>query len=135
MECLGFTTYDAVKYFEDITISKKEDSIQIPDMYYAVYQNILAINHFKNEAYIFAHCYESKNNIETIGHLIKMQSFSSYDFKSNGKISSNLTDEAFKANVDLANKNIVIAATYFNLYYLKNFNKILKEMISMYTVP
>lgn len=101
----GFTTYDAVKYFEDITISKKEDSIQIPDMYYAVYQNIIAINHFKNEAYIFAHCYESKNNIETIGHLIKMQSFSSYDFKSNGKISSNLTDEAFKANVDLAKKH------------------------------
>ena len=101
----GFTTYDAVKYFEDITISKKEDSIQIPDMYYAVYQNIIAINHFKNEAYIFAHCYESKNNIETIGHLIKMQSFSSYDFKSNGKISSNQTDEAFKANVDLAKKH------------------------------
>ena len=101
----GFTTYDAVKYFEDITISKKEDSIQIPDMYYAVYQNIIAINHFKNEAYIFAHCYESKNNIETIGHLIKMQSFSSYDFKSEGKISSNLTDEAFKANVDLAKKH------------------------------
>ena len=101
----GFTAYDAVKYFEDITISKKEDSIQIPDMYYAVYQNIIAINHFKNEAYIFAHCYESKNNIETIGHLIKMQSFSSYDFKSEGKISSNLTDEAFKANVDLAKKH------------------------------
>ena len=31
----GFTAYDAVKYFEDIVISKKEDSIQIPDMYYA----------------------------------------------------------------------------------------------------
>ena len=101
----GFTAYDAVKYFEDITISKKEDSIQIPDMYYAIYQNIIAINHFKNEAYIFAHCYESKNNIETIGHLIKMQSFSTYDFRSKGKISSNLRDEAFKANVDLAKKH------------------------------
>ncbi|MBT4918869.1 MAG: anthranilate synthase component I family protein, partial [Flavobacteriaceae bacterium] len=42
----GFTAYDAVKYFEDITISKKEDSIEIPDIYYAVYQNIIAINHF-----------------------------------------------------------------------------------------
>ena len=51
----GFTAYDAVKYFEDIHISKKEKSIDIPDMYYAVYQNIIAINHFKNEAYIFAH--------------------------------------------------------------------------------
>ena len=84
----GFTAYDAVKYFEDITISKKEDSIQIPDMYYAVYQNIIAINHFKNEAYIFAHCYETESNIEAIDHLIKMQSFSSYDFKSKGEIIS-----------------------------------------------
>ena len=51
----GYTAYDAVKYFEDITISKKENSLKIPDIYYAVYQNIIAINHFKNEAYIFAH--------------------------------------------------------------------------------
>ena len=80
----GFTAYDAVKYFEDITISKKDDSIEIPEMYYAVYQNIIAINHFKNEAYIFAHCYESESNIDAIDHLIKVQSFSSYDFESKG---------------------------------------------------
>jgi anthranilate synthase component 1 len=101
----GFTAYDAVKYFEDITISKKEDSIEIPDIYYAVYQNIIAINHFKNEAVIFAHCYERESNIEIINHLIKKQSFSSYDFKPKGEIISNLTDKAFKSNVDLAKKH------------------------------
>jgi anthranilate synthase component 1 len=101
----GFTAYDAVKYFEDITISKKEDSIEIPDIYYAVYQNIIAINHFKNEAVLFAHCYERESNIEIINHLIKKQSFSSYDFKPKGEIISNLTDKAFKSNVDLAKKH------------------------------
>ena len=98
----GFTAYDAVKYFEDVTISKKDDSIEIPEMYYAVYQNIIAINHFKNEAYIFAHCYESESNIDAIDHLIKVQSFSSYNFESKGDISSNLSDEEFKSNVELA---------------------------------
>ena len=49
----GFTAYDAVKYFEDITISKKNGSVEIPDMYYAVYQNIIAINHFKNSTNFF----------------------------------------------------------------------------------
>jgi len=44
----GYTTYDAVRYFEDIEISKKENSLEIPDIYYAVYQNVIAINHFKN---------------------------------------------------------------------------------------
>ncbi|RUA11403.1 MAG: anthranilate synthase component I family protein, partial [Flavobacteriia bacterium] len=50
----GYMAYDAVRYFEDVEISKKEDSVSIPDIYYAVYQNIIAINHFKNEAYLFA---------------------------------------------------------------------------------
>ena len=101
----GFTAYDAVKYFEDIQISKKDNSIDIPEMYYAIYQNIIAINHFKNEAYIFAHCYNTESNINAIDHLIKVQSFSSYDFESKGAISSNLSDEEFKSHVELAKKH------------------------------
>jgi anthranilate synthase component 1 len=101
----GFTAYDAVRYFEDVDISKKEDSLQIPDIYYAVYQNIIAINHFKNEAYIFAHCFDTKNNVDDILHLIKAKNFASYQFTSQGKISSNLTDEDYKNNVELAKKH------------------------------
>ena len=118
----GFTAYDAVKYFEDISISKKEDSIDIPDMYYAVYQNIIAINHFKNEAYIFAHCYETESNIDAIDHLIKMQSFSSYDFESKGDISSNLTDEEFKSHVELAKKHCA-RGDVFQLVLSKKFQQ------------
>ena len=118
----GFTAYDAVKYFEDISISKKEYSLDIPDMYYAVYQNIIAINHFKNEAYIFAHCYESESNIDAIDHLIKMQSFSSYDFKSKGDISSNLTDEDFKSHVELAKKHCA-RGDVFQLVLSKKFQQ------------
>ena len=102
----GYTAYDAVRYFEDIQISKKDDSVVIPDMYYAVYQNIIAINHFKNEAYIFAHCYESvENNIDEIDRLINVQNFASYNFNSKGDIMSNLTDDEFRANVDVAKKH------------------------------
>ncbi|MDB9953987.1 anthranilate synthase component I family protein [Flavobacteriaceae bacterium] len=118
----GFTAYDAVKYFEDITISKKDDSIEIPEMYYAVYQNIIAINHFKNEAYIFAHCYETDSNIDAIHHLINVQSFSSYDFESKGNISSNLTDEEFKSNVDLAKKHCA-RGDVFQLVLSKKFQQ------------
>ena len=118
----GFTAYDAVKYFEDISISKKDDSIEIPEMYYAVYQNIIAINHFKNEAYIFAHCYQSESNIDAIDYLIKIQSFSSYDFESKGGISSNLTDEEFKSNVDLAKKHCA-RGDVFQLVLSKKFQQ------------
>ena len=50
----GYMAYDAVRYFESVEISKKPNSVDIPDIYYAVYQNVIAINHFKNEAYLFA---------------------------------------------------------------------------------
>ncbi|SFZ92776.1 anthranilate synthase component 1 [Flaviramulus basaltis] len=102
----GYTAYDAVRYFEDIQISKKDDSVVIPDVYYAVYKNIIAINHFKNEAYIFAHCYEdTENNIHDIDKLINIQNFASYNFNSKGDITSNLTDDEYKEQVELAKKH------------------------------
>jgi len=101
----GYTAYDAVKYFEDIEITKKEDAIEIPDIYYAVYKNIIAINHFKNEAYIFAHCFDGPNNIDDIHHLIKAKNFASYTFNSEGDIRSNLSDDDYKDHVELAKKH------------------------------
>ncbi|MEG3659873.1 anthranilate synthase component I family protein [Arenibacter palladensis] len=101
----GYMAYDAVRYFEDIDISKKENSISIPDIYYAVYQNIVAINHFKNEAYIFAHCYESENNIGEIEQILNAKNFASYNFSKEGNPVSNLKDEDYKEHVELAKKH------------------------------
>ncbi|WP_299102855.1 anthranilate synthase component I family protein [uncultured Winogradskyella sp.] len=101
----GYTSYDAVKYFEDIEISKKENSVAIPEVYYAVYQNIIAINHHKNEAYIFAHCFDTENNIDDILQLIQTRQYASYDFDTNGDIDSNLTDDEYKEHVELAKKH------------------------------
>ncbi|CAH8293152.1 anthranilate synthase component 1 [Mariniflexile fucanivorans] len=101
----GYIAYDAVKYFEDIDISKKENSITIPEVNYAVYQNIIAINHQKNEAYIFAHCFDNESNIDEIDHLIKVKNFASYNFASSGEISSNLSDDEYKHHVELAKKH------------------------------
>ena len=116
----GYIGYDAVRYFEDIEISKKENSLSIPEIYYAVYQNIIAINHFKNEAYIFAHCFNSENTIEDIHHLIKAKNFASYNFSCNGEIISNLTDEEYKNHVELAKKHC-IRGDVFQLVLSKNF--------------
>ncbi|WP_296377977.1 anthranilate synthase component I family protein [Winogradskyella sp.] len=102
----GYTAYDAVRYFEDVAISKKEDSVKIPDLYYAVYQNIIAINHFKNEAYIFAHCPDGiESNVDAVDKLINVQNFASFNFDTKDNISSNLTDDEFLEHVDLAKKH------------------------------
>jgi anthranilate synthase component 1 len=98
----GYTSYDAIKYFETIDIDSKENSVEIPEIQYAVYQNIIAINHFKNEAYIFSHCYEKESNIDELHHIITMDRFALYDFETINKIDSNLTDEEFEKHVEIA---------------------------------
>ncbi|MFC4816753.1 anthranilate synthase component I family protein [Flavobacterium sp. GCM10023249] len=101
----GFTSYDAVRYFEKVSITKRSSDLQIPDLYYAVYQNIIAINHFKNEAYIFCHSINNQNNIAEIEQLIQSKNFASYSFVKEGESVSNLTDADFKSNVALAKKH------------------------------
>ncbi len=101
----GFMAYDAVRYFEAVEISKKDNSVTIPDIYYAVYQNIIAINHFKNEAYLFAHCYETENNIPELEQVLKVRNFASYNFSKEGEVSTNLEDDAFKEQVAIAKKH------------------------------
>ncbi len=101
----GYMGYDAVRYFEDIELSKKENSVAIPDIYYAVYQNIIAINHFKNEAYIFAHCFNANDNTAELEQLLKVRNFASYNFSMEGPVTSNLADSDFKAQVEMAKKH------------------------------
>jgi anthranilate synthase component 1 len=101
----GFMAYDAVRYFESIEITKKDNSVAIPDIYYAVYQNVIAINHFKNEAYLFAHCFESENNIPQLEQVLKVRNFASYNFSKEGAVRTNLEDNDFKEHVALAKKH------------------------------
>lgn len=101
----GYMAYDAVRYFEDIEISRKKDSLDIPEVYYAVYQNIIAIDHFKNEAYIFAHCFQSENNIAEIEQLLRTRTFATYNFRREGQKTSNLKDSEYLQHVALAKKH------------------------------
>ena len=98
----GYIAYDAVRYFEDVTVDKKDGDLDIPDIYYAVYKNIIAINHFKNEAYIFCHSYDQSNNVDDIHQLISNRNFASYSYKNANDEASNLTDKEFMEHVELA---------------------------------
>ncbi len=101
----GYISYEAIRYFEDIEIKKKPNKLDIPDVYYAIYQNIIAINHFNNEAYIFAHTYENESNVDEIESLIKVKNFASYSFDIIGDTTSSIDDETFKNNVSIAKQH------------------------------
>lgn len=102
----GYISYNAVRYFEQVSVSKKPDSIEIPDVYYAVYKNIIAIDHFKNEAYLFSHTFaDESDDLENVEQLLKSKNFTSYEFERVGEVSSNLTDAEFKNIVQKAKEH------------------------------
>ncbi len=93
----GYTAYDAVQYFEEITIQASEDTArEIPLMYYQVFKYIIAINHFKDELYLIEHLLEGEESqLSQIENLIFNKNFPSYHFQLTGQETSNFTDEAF----------------------------------------
>lgn len=101
----GYLSYDSVQYFEDIEIAKKQDDLEIPDIYYAIYQNIIAINHFNNEAYLFCHNTTGENNIDQIEQLLKSKNFAEYNFQREGSPESNISDSSYKKLVDTCKKH------------------------------
>ncbi len=92
----GYTTYDAVQYFETIKFSNKKKSEKIADMRYRLYQYVIAINHFKDELFI------CENNIQGIDSelaalesLIKSKDVPVYPFNAKGAETSNMTDKDY----------------------------------------
>lgn len=96
----GYTSYDAVRYFEDVKIDTSRNEVVIPDMYYFVYEFVIAINQFNNEMFIFKHSidgynYQENISIDFIENLINYHQTPTFTFKKKGAESSNYTDEQF----------------------------------------
>lgn len=99
----GYTSYEAVEYFEDISFTKKENTTDIPEIYYALYQNVIAVNVFNNQAKLFSHSYQSESNLEEVVQLLNAPARDSFSFQRVGEPSSNMSDDDF---VELVKKGI-----------------------------
>lgn len=121
----GYTAYDAVQYFEQINLKNKQEDFSIPDMYYAVYQNIIAINHFKNEAYLFCHTLEDKSNLPQIEQLLQSKNIPSYPYSNAGQATSALSDEDFRTLVSKAKAHCQ-RGDVFQLVLSRRFNQAFK---------
>ena len=100
----GFFTFDTVAHFEDIQLETPVDAKRdIPFMQYHVYRYVIAIDHFRNQLYIFEHRLEDDNSphgLEKIQYLIQNKNFPEYRFSLNGEETSNMEDDDFKALVE-----------------------------------
>ena len=101
----GYLSYDSVKLFESVEIARRSENTEIPELYYAVYQNIIAINHFNNEAHLFCHCFKKESNLNEIERLLTVKNFTNYQFTKTGKLKSSISDKQYKSLVAKAKKH------------------------------
>ena len=97
----GYIAHDAVKHFESIDLNEEKESLDIPEIYYAVYQNIIAISIFNHEAHLFSHSFQKEHNLKKIEQLLRVDDIATFGFEKKGEKKSNLTDNEF---IDYVNK-------------------------------
>jgi anthranilate synthase component 1 len=87
----GFMSHESVKYFDSINIENKDD-FDIPDIYYGLYQNIIAISQYNHEAHIFCNTIANASNLDSIEAILNNKSYSVFSFKKDGQPESSITD-------------------------------------------
>lgn len=94
----GYFTFDTVQHFEDITLTASPNPARhIPFMQYHIYKYVIAIDHFRNQLYIFENLLDQElSDLERIQYLIQNKNFPEYSFEIKGQESSNMTDEEFR---------------------------------------
>ena len=98
----GFIAHEAVIHFDHLTLNLEKSNLNLPEIYYAVYQNIIAISLFNHEAHLFSHTYNNNlENLDIIEKILKKDNTTVYTFEKKGDKSSNITDQEF---IDLVNK-------------------------------
>ena len=90
----GFMSHESVKYFDSINIENKDD-FDIPDIYYGLYQNIIAISQYNHEAHIFCNTIDNSSNLESIEAILNNKSYSVFRFKKDGQPESIITDNEY----------------------------------------
>ena len=100
----GYQSYSSVEYFEKIEFENFYEGDEIPIMKYRLYENIIVINTFNNEAHVISYNIDKKI-ISKIISLIKSKKINQFKFKTNGKLESNIDDDEYKKMVEMGIKH------------------------------
>lgn len=94
----GYTAYDAVRYFENVTIQPKEACFAgIPDMLYILYRYVIEVNHYKNQMTIIENIPDGDvSRADEIIGIIHNHNMAQYPFRVNGEATSPVTDEQYR---------------------------------------
>lgn len=102
----GYTSYDAIPFFENIKFKEKSDETKIPLLRYRLYQYVIAINHHNDEMYIIENKIDGlKSEISLVENIINQKNAPIFPFEKIGEETSNLTDQDYLDLVELAKKH------------------------------
>ena len=118
----GYMSYDAVRYFETIKLSKNEKCLEIPDIFYNFYKNMIVIDHNKQETYLLIYSQNKNVDFSLLETILYYKTEGRTDFKKVGKVSTNVEDGEFKKLVRKA-KSHCLKGDVFQLVLSKRFTQ------------
>lgn len=90
----GYTSYDAIPLFEDISFSNQDFSL--PLIQYHVFKYIIVFNHFNNEMYLIEYLLEGESSqLQNIEDIIDRRAIPRFHFQQTGEETSNFSNEEF----------------------------------------
>ena len=97
----GYTSFNAVTYFEHIAIKDDtQEQNDAPDLQYILYKYLIVFDHFNNSMTLIELVENGEpSSIDYLERIIRNHNFATYDFHSVGDTVSTLTDEQHKANI------------------------------------
>ncbi|MDR2238345.1 MAG: anthranilate synthase component I family protein [Chryseobacterium sp.] len=102
----GYTSFEAVQFFENISLKPQSPEVEIPILRYRLYQYVIAINHYNDEMHIIENLIGGvKSEVYLLESLINNQNTPVYPFEKTSDETSNLTDEEYIELVKTAQKH------------------------------
>ena len=97
----GYTSFNAVRYFENIEIKDEtQTENDAPDLLYILYKDVIVFDHFRNEMILIELLSEGEaDNLSQLELDCKNKSFQTYDFHPVGDYYSTLTDDEHRENI------------------------------------
>lgn len=94
---LGFTAYDAVRYFDKVKIEPAcGEFASIPDIKYILYRFIIRVNHYNNQMTVIENVPEGETpHVDTLMAVINNHNMARYSFRANDDIESTITDDQY----------------------------------------
>ena len=94
----GYTSFNAVRYFEDINVKDEtQEKNDAPDVLYILYKVVIVFDHHNNMLKIVT--LDDAADIDAVLKAMNKANVQAYDFHPVGDFTSPLTDEEHKANI------------------------------------